>query len=98
MLWHGSVVAKLKAGHLLFSKVLLPLALAFSWHSVDALLSHSKPRRRVKSIWTGIGVGWSLYWLIKHLIEPQVLVVTTPLNDPPQTQILWGKIDWESMV
>jgi hypothetical protein len=60
------------------NKILLPFALAFAWHSVDATLHLTRSPRRARSIWVGVGLGWSAFWLIKHFTEPPIMVISNP--------------------
>lgn len=47
----------------------LDKALALGWHSVDAILLTTRPRKRIRMVWAGVGVGWALYWLVAYYIE-----------------------------
>lgn len=37
--------------------------LALGWHLVDAGLHMTRPHKKIRMLWVGVGVGWSLYWL-----------------------------------
>lgn len=76
MLKIGSLALRRRVGLPLFSKVLIPLALAFGWHGVDATLNLTRSPRRARIVWVGVGVGWSAFWLIKYFTEPPVIAET----------------------
>lgn len=44
----------------------LDKVLAFGWHITDAGLHMTRPHIKTRALWAGIGVGWSLYWLVSH--------------------------------
>lgn len=51
--------------------------LALGWHSVDGILHITRPHRRARMVWVGIGIGWSLYWLLNGLVEKRAKEFTT---------------------
>jgi hypothetical protein len=52
--------------------------LAFIWHTADAFGNFSKPHRRARNFWIGIGVGWSLFQLISNYKGPQMVETKNP--------------------
>ena len=42
-------------------------ALAFGWHSIDAIV-HRNSKSRAHKILMGVGLGWSGFWLVVNLL------------------------------
>lgn len=44
----------------------LDKVLALGWHITDAGLHMTKPHIKTRALWAGIGVGWSVFWLVNY--------------------------------
>ena len=55
---------------------IVPVALAAGWHLGDAFLHMKVKNKKARSVWVGIGVGWSLFWLVKYFTKRKPLIET----------------------
>jgi hypothetical protein len=70
-----------KATRQILSNELLPFLMAATWHLMDAFITMTPQKKKTKALWVGVGVGWSMFWLVRHFVKSKPLVETRSYYD-----------------